>query len=175
MQQWLPVPDYVGTYEVSDDGRVRSLDRQVRRRDGWLTVKGRELSQYPKPPQGYWVVGLSQRGRTRTITVHTLVLLAFVGTRPKGMECLHRDGNLDNNHLSNLSWGKPSENRRDCVKHGTHVQARKIKCKRGHEFTPENTYINPSSGGRQCRQCIRDARGHQASMNFMAAIARSIK
>lgn len=34
------------------------------------------------------------------------------------------------------------------------INARKTHCKRGHEFTPENTYITPSSGGRNCRQCL---------------------
>lgn len=33
------------------------------------------------------------------------------------------------------------------------VNARKTRCKRGHEFTPENTYIIPSTGSRVCRTC----------------------
>lgn len=37
----------------------------------------------------------------------------------------------------------------------TGVNARKTHCKRGHEFTPENTYIQPKAGGRACRICHR--------------------
>jgi HNH endonuclease len=38
----------------------------------------------------------------------------------------------------------------------TAINARKTHCKRGHEFTPENTYIQPSNKGRVCRICLRE-------------------
>lgn len=51
--------------------------------------------------------------------VHRLVLEAFVGPCPDGMECCHRDGNPQNNALSNLYWGTKSQNEADKARHGT--------------------------------------------------------
>lgn len=43
-------------------------------------------------------------------------------------------------------------------------------CKRGHEFTPENTYRRPNGGRRQCRTCLEDARfyANEALRRLMA-------
>lgn len=95
--------------------------------------------------------------RGPSISVHVLVLEAFEGACPPGHEALHDNDDPTDNRLTNLRWGTRSENLLDRVRNGLHNHANKTHCKRGHEFTPENTYINPTSGGRQCRQCVRDA------------------
>lgn len=69
---------------------------------------------------GYKMITL--RGVTvpnKTANIHTLVLEAFVGPRPNGLECRHLDGNKLNNHISNLSWGTHLENANDKHSHGT--------------------------------------------------------
>lgn len=50
--------------------------------------------------------------------VHALILKTFIGPRPPGKECLHIDGNPQNNKLSNLRYGTHKENMEDCSKHG---------------------------------------------------------
>ncbi len=69
----------------------------------------------------YYRVSLCKKGKSYIKLIHRLVLETFVGPCPKGMQCRHLDGNSQNNHLSNLKWGTPSDNRQDAVKHGTHV------------------------------------------------------
>lgn len=56
----------------------------------------------------------------RSYLVHHLVLRAFVGERPPGLECRHLDGNPQNNQVSNLCWGTRKENIHDQIRHGTH-------------------------------------------------------
>jgi len=68
---------------------------------------------------GYHQVWLYHDGRSRTSSVHTLVLTTFVGPCPSGMQCRHLDGNPSNNHVSNLAWGTASENEKDKTLHGT--------------------------------------------------------
>jgi hypothetical protein len=153
-ERWLPIPGWEALYEVSDHGRVRSLDRMVYRPQGNYMQRGRVLSPYRTPPAGYVAINLEHLKRKRRARIHTLVLEAFVGARPKHMECCHNDGDLDNNRLINLRWGTRQDNILDEVRHGTHHQAAKTHCKRGHRFTPQNTYINPTSGSRQCRRCV---------------------
>jgi hypothetical protein len=151
---WLPVVGYEGKYEVSDDGRVRSLDRLARIRGGaYRPVSGRELKIQFRPPRGYPVVTL---GHSDKFYVHTLMLTAFVGPCPEGMEALHENDVADDNRWpGNLRWGTRSENKLDAVRNGIHPNAMKTHCKNNHELTPENTYVNATSGSRQCRTCQR--------------------
>ena len=51
--------------------------------------------------------------------IHHLVLEAHSGSRPKGLDGLHGDGNKCNNHIGNLHWGTKSENAPDKWGHGT--------------------------------------------------------
>lgn len=158
-ETWSPVPDYE-FYEVSDQGRVRSLDRTVPSR--WGTPKrtrGRVLRQ---SSQGrYLVVTLYRDGEPKTALVHRLVLLAFVGPCPDGQEGLHANDIGTDNRLANLRWGTPGENAQDCLKNGNHWRGNATHCPNGHERTTENTYVAASTGYRYCRVCaqaFRDAK-----------------
>lgn len=156
-EQWLPVPGYAH-YEVSDQGRVRSIDRVVQGRWGPLAKKGRILQQ---SDQGrYLVVTLYRDKRPKLFLVQWLVLLAFVGPRPEKLEALHYDDDPHNNRLTNLRWGTPGDNAQDCIRNGNHPKANIAKCPRGHEYTVENTYVTPSTGDRICRTCTKE-RGEQ--------------
>ena len=68
---------------------------------------------------GYLKIGLGSGNQKRQHYVHKLVLEAFVGPRPDGMQCRHLDGNKLNNSLQNLRWGTSSENSSDARCHGT--------------------------------------------------------
>jgi len=118
-EEWRPIDGYEGRYEVSSLGRVRSLDHVVEFRTATgderkLTVRGRLLKLTPNN-HGYMQCGLSNK----THIVHALVLAAFHGRRPDGLECRHLDGNKLNNAAFNLTWGTSKENGQDCVRHGT--------------------------------------------------------
>jgi hypothetical protein len=102
----------------------------------------------------YLTVNLERGDEKRRVRIHTLVIEAFVGPRPGGLEACHGPGGSDDNSRPNLRWDTRRENMLDEVRHGTHHNAVKTHCKRNHEFTPENTRINPTSGSRQCRRCV---------------------
>ena len=79
-----------------------------------MTYKGRDLSLFVSG--NYLSVKLAKAGVTRTVYVHELVLLAFVGPRPamdERCEIRHLDGDKTNNHLSNLKYGTVKENAAD--------------------------------------------------------------
>ena len=148
-EQWRPVVGTTG-YEVSDQGRVRSLDRYI---DHPVTHRVRLPGRVLKAALqngGHLKVGL---GRGRVDQVHRLVLAAFVGPCPEGMEVRHLNGDPTDNRLENLTYGTRAENIADAVRHGTHVQARKTHCVHGHPYTPENTGIRIKSNGRTQRWC----------------------
>lgn len=157
-ERWLPIEDYPD-YEVSDHGRVRSLNREVTSR--WGTPRrlpGRAL----KPVMvgnnrngKYCAVSLYRDGQSRQFLIHLLVLMAFVGKRPPGLIGCHGDDVRTNNFLSNLYWGTYVENGNDAVVNGLNWKSNVTHCPQQHEYTEDNTYINPGTGHRQCRKCIK--------------------
>jgi len=143
--QWREVPGYNGRYSVSSAGAV------------WSHISGRRLAASPNA-QGYPVVGLTDAaGKQRQHKVHSLVLGAFVGPRPKGLITRHINGNPADNRLTNLEWATSSVNNTDTVEHGRNVNAAKTHCKYGHAFTDDNTYVYKNM--RKCRKCaaLREA------------------
>jgi len=114
---WRDVVGFEGFYQVSDQGRVKSLPRVVSMIDG-RTYKyaGKEQKISNK---NYSSVCLNRDGKEITRSVHRLVLEAFVGSCPEGMECCHNDGNQQNNALLNLRWDTHSGNMKDKKRHGT--------------------------------------------------------
>ncbi len=117
MERWKPVVGYPG-YEVSDLGRVRSIDREVHTKKGWRRYKGKLLSPGPTGKFGHLTVAL---GKGNSQYVHVLVLTAFVGECPPGCESLHGDSDPSNNKLSNLRWGTKGDNMRDRAAAGNYA------------------------------------------------------
>lgn len=111
-EEWRAVVGREGEYEVSDLGRVRSLDRVITVPDNrWggtrtLRLRGRVLKPGTNT-HGYLFVML---GRDHERTVHRLVLEAFAGPCPEGLEALHGPGGKLDNRPQNLSWGTREKN-----------------------------------------------------------------
>lgn len=109
-ERWLPVVGHEGSYEVSDRGRVRSLDRVVPMAGSrGIRCAGRLLKLQRRDPR-YLSVNL---GRGRSVRVHDLVAAAFLGPRPEGLDVLHADDDGHANHLDNLRYGTALENSAD--------------------------------------------------------------
>lgn len=123
MEAWKPVLGYLGLYEVSDQGRVRSVTRVIGNRTwpGKIRITGAH-------PRGYRSVVLSVAGSRRSVLVHRLVLEAFVGPCPPGMEACHQDGDRTNNVLVNLRWDDHRSNMADRIRHGTMSQGEQHGC-----------------------------------------------
>lgn len=103
------------SYRVGDDGSVWAF----RMKSGWKKLSTRPTGSL------YSRRTLCCNGSTKRYYVHQLVLLAFIGPCPNGMECCHNDGIKTNNDLSNLRWGTPKENGEDKIRHGNSLTGRK--------------------------------------------------
>lgn len=156
--EWRDVVGLEGLYQVSTSGLVRGVDRRVAHgHSRSVFVSGRIL----KPTiinDGYQLMRMSKDDKQTSRLVHRLVLEAFVGPCPDGMEGCHNDGDPGNNDLSNLRWDTRSNNNFDAIKHGTHVQARKTHCPQRHPYDAENAARYRDKQGvvrRRCRVCAR--------------------
>lgn len=99
MEIWLPIPGF-RLHEVSNLGRVRNHKT------------GHVLAGQPNWA-GYHLLQLGHLGARPT--VHSLVMLAFVGPRPEDYDINHKDGNKANNRLENLEYVTKSQNKRHSV------------------------------------------------------------
>lgn len=124
---WVPVPGHEGMYEVSNDGEVKSLARFVEKIfPGGRVVKqwyGENILKPAVDERGYLRVSLYNGGKSeKKRQVQGIVLTAFAGPRPAGMDCCHNDGNPGNNKLENLRWDTRKNNMADAKKHGSIVK-----------------------------------------------------
>lgn len=101
LEEWKPVCGYEGFYEVSTEGRVRSLPR--------ATTNGGILKPiYSK--DGYASVHLSREGHDKIKRINRLVAEAFIPNPENKPEVNHINGVRDDNRLCNLEWATTSEN-----------------------------------------------------------------
>lgn len=124
-EEWRPVAGFDG-YEVSNLGRVRSLDRVVTRTDGSRQKFRGCIMCQTRTDKGYLNVSLrgAIKGRRVTVRVHRLVARAFL-PNPKGLpEVNHIDSNRANPRAENLEWVTRSENHRHGVQFGSVVVPR---------------------------------------------------
>ena len=111
-EEWKPVVGFEGYYEVSDMGRVRSLDRVVSGKDGCtLSIKGQMMRPRPNTT-GYPFVRLRMRGKRGGYTVHRLVAKAFIPNPDNLAEINHKNEDKTDNRVANLEWCDHSYNMR---------------------------------------------------------------
>jgi hypothetical protein len=125
-ERWLPVPGWPG-YQVSDRGRVRSVDRTL---PGGQYCGGKVLKP-TRDSKGYYRVTLRAGRRTATRRVHELVMLAHAGPRPAGMHILHQDDDQERNDTGSLRYGTQSENEREKKRRGRQDQEGRKQVPRG--------------------------------------------
>jgi hypothetical protein len=128
---WKSAVGYEGFYDVSSEGRIRSL----RFSNGTTKSRPRpspKLMSIRPNSDGYLIVDLSKSGVCLTQHVHILVLRAFVGERPSGLQGAHVDGNPANAKVGNLIWATQSENEAHKKIHGTSLLGRKRPCRSNH-------------------------------------------
>lgn len=114
IENWKDIPGYEGIYQVSDLGRVKRIKGCEGTRPGKIVnpwIAG----------TGYCVVGLSNKSKVKTCTVHRLVYKAFVKD-PEGLDVCHNNGIRTDNALINLRADTRKGNMSDIYKHDTHIR-----------------------------------------------------
>lgn len=135
---WKDVQGYEGLYQVSNQGRVKSLDRMEKWKGSVRRRKGR-LMATREDKDGYFVVGLRNGMGQITKRVHRLVAEAFLPNPNSLPEVNHKDENKGNNHVDNLEWCNNKYN----IHYGTGIERRsKQKRKKVIQYDLDNKKIN---------------------------------
>lgn len=102
VETYKTIIGFEGLYEVSNTGKVRSLDRIVNGKNGLTKLKGKILKTSLQ--RGYKGINLFKNGKIKRVTIHRMVGIHFIDN-PNNYKCInHIDGNKLNNNVSNLEW-----------------------------------------------------------------------
>ncbi|MBQ8626170.1 MAG: NUMOD4 motif-containing HNH endonuclease [Agathobacter sp.] len=119
MENWKDIFGYEGLYQVSDQGRIKSLER-------WVPRTGQTPKLIPETiirlkEGAYYRVNLHKDGKMKTFLVHRIVAAAFI-PNPNGYKIVnHKDGNKHNNVVENLEFCTSRDNNRHAREHGLHI------------------------------------------------------
>lgn len=108
---WKDIEGYEGLYQISNLGRVRSLDRKIEYSNGHIVLhKGKMLKPFPDKGREYLNVNLNKNGKNTKFRINRLVALAFISNEEHKSQVNHKDENKQNNRVDNLEWVTPKEN-----------------------------------------------------------------
>lgn len=135
---WRDVEGYEGLYEVSNLGKVRSVDRYIKDRKGRKQFKeGKIIAQTKRrKEQRYLSVNLWKNNRIKAYVVHRLVAKAFIPCIKGKNFVNHKDENPENNCVSNLEWCTAKEN----INFGTRTQ-RALETRKRREEEKKNNIL----------------------------------
>lgn len=101
---WKDIKNYEGIYQVSNLGRVKSLERWIKRKDGYKNHIKESIRKNKIINSGYLVVGLHKNGVNTNLFLHRLVAEAFIDNPNNYPQVNHIDENKTNNCVNNLEW-----------------------------------------------------------------------
>lgn len=124
-ETWLPVKGWLGLYEVSSLGRIKSLPRFIRTNKDKKYLSKEKIMKPSKINSGYLIVTLSYDGYSERKLVHVLVAEAFLDNPNRYGFVNHDDGDKGNNASTNLQWCTRSMNMKHAFENGLIAKRRK--------------------------------------------------
>jgi hypothetical protein len=117
VEEWRPIPDYEGRYEVSNLGRVKSLPNS--RRFTEMILKLGINKKYPHRYVNLTSLGPNGKWVQKAFSLHRLVAKVFIPNPGNKPQALHGPNGPSDNSVSNLYWGDGFNNMADRERDGT--------------------------------------------------------
>lgn len=109
VEVWKDIPEYEGLYQISNLGRVKSLKREVFRKNHFMQLQETFINSHENNT-GYLAVGLYKNSKGKRFLIHRLIAINFIPNPNNLLIINHIDGNPLNNKISNLEWATQREN-----------------------------------------------------------------
>lgn len=120
-EEWKEISGYEGLYEVSNLGRIKSINRVVPHKTSHNKTISERILVISKDSQGYLLAALWKKNISFRGLVHRLVAMAFIENPENFPEVNHKFGNKEDNRPSELNWSTASDNQ----KHSYEILGRK--------------------------------------------------
>jgi len=134
MEIFKPVRGYEGLYEISNRGRVKSLQKRIGGRRKPITVYRELILKTNNNGNGYLQVSLCKDGKRKQHFVHRLVAEAFCDN-PNGCNVVnHIDADRQNNSAANLEWCTTAQNVAYAAPHMRHEKSRSKATSSGEKY-----------------------------------------
>lgn len=157
-EDWKWIKGYEGQYQISNHGRIKSFKRTE---GGYILSNQNATGDYLRI-----VLINSVTKKNKSKAIHQLVAEHFIGERPQGYHVHHKDGNKQNNIVSNLEYIHPKEHRKETQKQKPQIVTGIVnynkyeKPKKICQYTQDGillaAYINAEVAGRMTGICQRN-------------------
>lgn len=124
-EEFRDITGYEGLYQASDLGRIKSLERKVKTKNGYRIVREKILKT-SKDKNGYLLVNLHKNNKMKTHRVHRIIAQTFIPNHENLPQINHIDENTTNNSVNNLEWCSLVYN----INYGTGIYRRSEKSKK---------------------------------------------
>lgn len=138
IELWKDIKGYEKLYQVSNLGRVKSLNHIASNGSANILYKGRILKPFLDGKKNYLEVCLSKNNCKRKYLVHRLVAETFIENKLNKAEVNHKDGNKQNNCVDNLEWVSSKENKKHAYENG-YYDTYKFRHRKSHENSKKIT------------------------------------
>ena len=130
MEVWKDIVGHEGIYQVSNKGRVKSVERKVKHVDGRVRRLKERILTNKTYRDNYPSVSLWKNNKGKEFNVHRLVAEHFLDKKSEDLIVNHKDGDKRNNDVNNLEWVTYSENTQHAIKTGLHpIQEDSVQAK----------------------------------------------
>ena len=159
-ENWKPIKDFEGYYEISSFGRVKSLNRVIETSNGINKKIKERILKSSKNSNGYLIVKLKKNNKPKIFKVHRLVAEAFI-PNPEGKPYIdHINTIRTDNRVSNLRWVTQKENCNNELSKKNYSEAQK-----GHEVSEETKkkISEVHKGRKHTEETKKKLKGHEVS------------
>lgn len=131
---WVDIPEWVGYYQASNLGRIKSIARKIKKKDGKTENRKEKIMSLSIKDHGYLQIILRNKNKIKTMRVHRIIMSAFNGISELQVD--HINGIKVDNRIENLEYVTDRENKKRY-----HIQHPKTSKHVGVSFVGNNKYL----------------------------------